>query len=563
MAMNDKITAKIKDICRFLYGPEIGEETTRRVCETVDGFPPRSQTGERWNQEDAILITYGDSVYEEGRPPLQTLSDFALKHLGDFSTVHILPFFPYSSDDGFSVIDYLRVNPGLGDWKDVEALGSHFDLMFDLVINHVSSRSRWFQNYLQGDSPGAGYFIEVDPQADLSKVIRPRSLPLLTPFQTSRGEKYLWTTFSADQIDLNFANPEVLLEMIRVLLFYLQKGAGIIRLDAIAFLWKEIGTTCLHLPQTHAVVRLLRLIMESAAPGSILLTETNVPNKENLSYFGEGDEAHMVYQFSLPPLLLHALHTGNSDYLTAWAASIPDQSPNGTYFNFTASHDGIGVRPLEGILPDSELSALLHSMQSFGGMVSEKTNPDGSTSPYEINISLYDAFKGDAGGADDFQLPRFLCSQTIMMVLQGIPAFYIHSLLATENDYDGVKRTGMARSINRKKWRLDELERLLSRESHHRIVFDQLRRRIQIRKRQPAFHPNAAQRIPDFGSSFFVVERTPVDGSQRILAVSNVTKQRQEFPVGQKVFKELLSEKTVGDQIVLEPYQSVWLEEHF
>ena len=157
--------------------------------------------------------------------------------------IHLLPFYPYSSDDGFSVIDYKQVNPALGTWDDVARVGQNFHLMFDGVINHISAQSAWFKAFLQDDPKYRDYFIVVEGEPDLSQVVRPRTLPLLTEFTTPSGAKKVWTTFSADQIDLNYANPEVLLDIIDVLLFYVAHGAELIRLDAIAYLWKEIGTT--------------------------------------------------------------------------------------------------------------------------------------------------------------------------------------------------------------------------------------------------------------------------------------------------------------------------------
>jgi len=418
---------KIEDRLRFIYKEKYNYTILESLLEVISGYSLILNKGNKWDEKDVVLITYGDSIKNNNERPLQTLKSFLDTRLKDeLSVVHILPFFPYSSDDGFSIIDFRQVNPELGDWNDVKDLTLNFNLMADLVINHASSKSEWFQNFVKQDGKGKDYFIVEDPEKDLSQVTRPRSSPLLTPYETADGIKHVWTTFSADQVDLNFSNPDLLVEMMDILLGYISQGARIIRLDAIAFLWKVVGTTCLHLPETHEVVKLMRDVAEFINPGTVILTETNVPNKENLSYFGDNDEAHMVYQFSLPPLLLHALHTGNSYYLTTWAQSLPQLKGDKTFFNFTASHDGIGVRPLEGLLPDDEKIKLVESMKDFGGMVNYKSNPDGSTSPYELNITYFDALKGTAEGEDEFQAERFLASQTIMMSMAGVPAFYIH-----------------------------------------------------------------------------------------------------------------------------------------
>ncbi|NJK85113.1 MAG: sugar phosphorylase [Bacteroidales bacterium] len=512
------------------------------------------------------MITYGDSIYKEREIPLKTLNNFLNKYLyGSISCVHILPFFPFSSDDGFSVIDFYKVNSNLGEWNHILEIGNRFDLMFDLVINHVSQKSEWFQNFLQDKKPGRNYFITPDENADLKSVTRPRSSPLLSEYQTINGLKKVWTTFSADQVDLNFSNPEVLIEMIRVFLFYLSKGVKIIRLDAIAFLWKKEGTTCLHLPETHEMVKLLRDIASTVNPSVILLTETNVPHVENVSYFGNGDEAHMVYQFGLPPLLLHALHTGNAVYLTEWAGSIPVLKPGNTFFNFTASHDGIGVRPLEGILPDDEREILLKNMQKAGGAISYKSNSDHSKSPYEINITYFDALKMNVNGEQKFQNERFICSQTIMMGMKGVPAFYIHSLLATQNDYEGVKTTGMNRSINRKKLLFDDLIAQIENEPDKKYLFNELIRIIGIRKSQKAFHPDAPMKVMNLGASFFCFIRS--FSNEMLISLSNVT-QHDQWIINLNTligisnstgFDILSGSEKPFNELQLNPYQTVWL----
>lgn len=525
----------------------------------------RQEQSSKWSEKDIILITYGDSIVEEGSKPLNTLDKFLTAFLGDaISHVHILPFFPFSSDDGFSVIDYRKVNPELGNWVDIEAIGQKYKLMADLVINHISQYSEWFQNYLRGLQPGDGFFIETDPAADLSKVVRPRSLPLLTSVETVNGKKHVWTTFSADQIDLNFANPLLLTEMLQVFLFYLAKGIQVIRLDAIAFLWKEIGTNCLHLPQTHEVVKLMRDIVDYIDPGIILITETNVPNKENLSYFGSGDEANMVYQFSLPPLLLHALYTSDSAYLTDWAGTVSDIPAGCTFFNFTASHDGIGVRPLEGILPNDEILELARAMKEYGGRISTKRNSDGTDSPYEMNITYLDALKYVRQGKDILQTERFICSQTIMMSMKGIPAFYIHSVLGTHNYTEGIEKTGMARTINRRKWRTEELYPLLDDDTQHTVILRELVKRIKIRKKISAFHPDINQTVVNTGKDFFTLSR---GDENRLWVIANITPETRRYDtavleVDLKGAVDMLSgEKLLNDIFDLDPYQVVWLEQ--
>lgn len=524
-----------------------------------------------WDQEDVLLITYGDSIQEEGRAPLATLNKFMKENLqGIMSGVHILPFFPYSSDDGFSVIDYTLINDGLGGWEHIVDIAKEFDLMADLVVNHCSSRGRWFDNFKQCKQPGDDYFIEVAPDTDTSLVVRPRTHPLLREVETLEGKKYVWCTFSHDQVDLNFANPEVLVEMINIIKLYLDRGVKIFRLDAVAFLWKELGTPCINHPKTHEVVRLMRTLIEHHSPNAIVITETNLPNHENLSYFGNANEAHAVYNFSLPPLLVHALTTGTSQYLKAWQMSMPPAQFGTFYFNFIASHDGIGLRPAEGLLSEEEIDALVNTMQSFGARISWRALEGGRNKPYEINVTLFDALQGTAkSGPDKWQIQRFMCAHTIMFGLEGVPGIYIHSMLATNNYQEGVELTNQNRTINRYKWQYSELLTQLTNEySHHAKVFSEMKRLIEIRKKQNAFHPNATQFTLHLGDQVFGFWRQSVKREQSIFCINNITDQELSIPlssinlISMDNWVDLISGEIFKDlhkELTLAPYQSVWL----
>ncbi len=550
-----------------------------------------------WDEKDAVLITYGDMVYRDEQNKLADLCGFMNEFVGEaVSTIHLLPFFPYSSDEGFSVVDYREVRPDLGDWSTIKAITTRFDeqiqrhtvyssdyvtrqtmqanynIMADLVINHVSSESEWFEDFINDIQPAKNYFIEVDPETDLSKVTRPRNTSLLTPVRSRGGKAHVWTTFSSDQVDLDFSNPDVFFEFLDILLFYISQGISVIRLDAIAYLWKEIGTSCIHLPETHEVVKLIRAFIELVAPHVTIITETNVPHEENISYFGEGDEAHMVYQFSLPPLLLHAILNENGRYLTEWAQNLDDPPEGCLYFNFTASHDGIGVRPLEGLVPDREFDRLIQSTKERGGYVSYKTDEDGNESPYELNITYFDAFKDIEHGDDQLQIKRFICSQIIMLTLQGLPGIYFHSLTATPNCQEGVEKRGEKRAINRRRWNPDELrDRLNNSETTASKVFNEYRRILNIRRQHPAFNPYARQQVYDVGESLFVVLRENTDQQEAVLSISNLSSGKKKVPVNEvdlpvkvdSAYPNLLKEekrKIEDGDLVLESFETVWLK---
>lgn len=565
--------ARIQSRFRLLYGGR-----SDRLLERLDsligrygvGDKPTPNPGSYWSENDVVLITYGDMVRQDGEAPLETLGQFARRWLGsDISTIHLLPFFPWSSDDGFSVIDYRQVDPALGDWSHVERIGRHYKLAFDLVLNHCSTKSEWFGDYLLGIDPGKSYFIEEDPSTDLSAVVRPRTTPLLTEVTTRNGKRHVWTTFSPDQVDLNWRNPDLLFEFLDILFLYIAKGVRLLRLDAVAFLWKEVGTPCLHLHQTHEVIKLMRDILELVAPEVVLLTETNVPHEENISYFGRGDEAHMVYNFSLPPLLLHAYLTGNADRLRSWAASLPELPKGNTFFNFTASHDGIGLRPLQGLVPENELATMVEHVESRQGRVNYRTTADGKQQPYELNITYYSALADPDDGDPGIQ--RFLGSQAVALAFKGMPAIYFHSLTGTRNDLQGVAETGQNRTINRYKWPVAELTAELENpDGHHSRIFRRYLQMIRRRSNHPAFHPDAPQEVLDLGAAVFGFRRRSRDGNEEILCLFNVTSKPVSVPMegileanGEGgTYYDILgarSLKNAARGIQMKPYQAIWL----
>ena len=596
---------KLFDHLAFLYGEENAPALTKRFLDLLykvrEQYPElqNSSSAEKVSERDAILITYGDMVQEEGEAPLKTLASFLKKYLDDvISTVHILPFYPYSSDDGFSVMDYRRVNPDFGKWEDVENISENFRMMFDAVVNHTSTKSAAFQGFLKGDPKFENFFTVVDPNTDLTRVFRPRATPVLTPFETASGTKYVWTTFSADQVDLNFANPDVLLEVADILLFYAAHGAEFIRLDAVTFVWKEIGTTCINSPQTHRIVQVMRTVLDIVAPNVVIITETNVPHKDNIAYFGDGtNEAQMVYNFALPLLTLHAFHNADVRILSEWAATLDLPSDQATFFNFLAAHDGIGMLPVKNILSLEDLSDLAARTQSLGGYVSYKSNEDGSQSPYELNINYLDALsdpdeikKGIAlldelniNYLDALRNPnspeqnaeliakRFLATQAIMLALRGVPGIYFHSLFGSQNWTEGVEQTGRHRTINRQKVQRAQIESELDDPTslrHH--VFFGYKKLLQARMSNPAFHPYGAQEILTLHPAVFALLRTSRDGKTRALCLTNTSRQRQKITldlawdgpsltdiINKKAFP--LTEQKL--EIEIAPYETLWLSE--
>ena len=567
-------SARLSSLLHFIY-PDVDPHILG--SQVVEAFwpenthrrrQPRKPGNNLWTQNDAVLITYGDSLIDGYHKPLDLMHDFLLNHMkGVVNGVHILPFFPFTSDDGFAVTDYRKVNPQLGEWADITRIGNAFHLMSDLVLNHVSSQGVWFNAYRQGQKPYDKFFFEADPSDDVTMVTRPRTTPLLQEVETAMGTRYVWCTFSHDQIDLDFRNPDVLLEIVRIIRLHIDMGVRIIRLDAVAFLWKELGTNCIHLPQTHAVIQLMRLLMDYATETVILLTETNVPKAENLSYFGRRNEAHVVYNFPLPPLTLHAMMSGSARYLNDWQRTMPPAPLGCAYLNFTASHDGIGMRPAEGLLPPPEIGEIIDTIHEIGGKVSMRSLPGGGEAPYELNCTFFEAMGRTFKGTDDLHVERFLCSQTIPMSLEGIPAFYIHSMLATPNDLEAVERRGMNRAINRHRWDYPELqEKLADPDTIHARVLAALSERLNIRAQQPGFHPNATQFTLNVDDRIFGLWRQSLDRAQSIFALHNVSDETIEIPqadlnlIADERWVDLLSGETIeAGPVTMAPYQCRWI----
>jgi len=572
----EDLLCKLKLHLNVIYPDIDHDEYSRRLLQMMgieDGGCVPVPHANHWDQSDLFMITYADTFQGAGRSPLKNLRHFLDSHLKEtISGVHILPFFPYSSDDGFSVIDYYAVNEYHGDWKDVHAIAKDYSVMADVVINHCSARSGWFENFKQRKDPGKDYFFEASPSDDTSLVVRPRTHPLLREVETLDGKRYVWCTFSHDQVDFDFSNPEVLLEFISIIRFYLDKGISVFRLDAVAFLWKRVGTTCIHLKETHEVVRLIRLLVERKNPRSVMITETNVPNRENLTYFGNANEAHAVYNFALPPLLIHTLITGSCSHLKSWLMTLQPAQNGTAFFNFIASHDGIGLRSVEGILSEKESDQLINTMVEFGGRISWRAVEGGMNKAYEINVSLYEAFSGTVKGRDHFQQQRFICAHAIMLAIEGIPAIYVHSMVATLNDYERVELTSQNRGINRHVWDYPELQaKLADASSHHAQVFEELKRLIAIRRLQPAFHPNATQFTLHINDHLFAFWRQSPDRRQSIFSINNISDQPELLSLTDLNLIELDSWtdlvsgqrfEELNQSIELAPYQTLWLTNH-
>ena len=563
---------KVKQYLFQIYSNDLSKKQINNLFLNIKSIftqPMKRSKNKLWSEKDFLLITYADSIKKNNQKNFTTLNSFLKKYCKEFSYIHILPFFPFSSDDGFAVEDYKKIKIEHGSWKDLKKITKNFDIMVDLVINHCSSKNKLFKNFLEDKNPGKNFFINSEKKFPKSnKIVRPRSSDLSKKVLVDGKNTYVWCTFGHDQVDFDFRNPNVLLYFFEIIKFYLDQDIKALRLDAVAFLWKELGTRCINLPQTHNIIRLIRLIIDRFYNKTLIITETNIPSHENLTYFGNNNEAHCIYNFSLAPLLIHAVVSGNSFYLKKWSRGMPPAQENNSYLNFLSTHDGIGMRPVEGILPENEIQKYFNFFKKQGGLFSYRTNA-GKKSVYEVNITLLEAFKECYNGKDKFVLERFILAHTILFSMEGIPAIYIQNYLGSKNDNAKVKKTNSFRSINRRNWNFDSLVKIFKNKSNiNSKILHSLNRLMVLRKKQIAFHPNATQFTLQLGDIFFGIWRQSIDRSQSIFCISNLTNVKQKISlldinlISTNNWFDILSNKkikNIGDELLFKPYQTFWI----
>ncbi len=570
---------KIDKLLKTIYSNHTTEEInfiSNQLLQILDDFSEKSayeeiRDKERWNESHSVLITYADSIYKNGEATLITLRKLLSKHFGSLSkVVHILPFLKSTSDGGFAVSSYDSLEEKFGCWDDLRSISENHDLMADLVLNHVSSSHPWVQQFIKSQEPGISNVFSPRQNLDWSNVVRPRSSSLFSQINTEDGPKQVWTTFGPDQIDLNWHNPKMTLEFLNLIINYLSNGIKWLRLDAVGFIWKESGTTCLHLPKAHSIVRLLRVLLNNLLDDGVLITETNVPQKENLSYLITGDEAHMAYNFPLPPLLLEAIITSRADILNSWIFDWPILPEDTTLFNFTASHDGVGLRALEGLMNEQRIKDLLINCEKRGGLVSHRRLSNGDDKPYELNISWWSAMEDSSRDAKRFQYERFILSQLLVMALKGVPAFYLPALLASENDIKSFSMTGQRRDLNREKFKSENLSAVLNNpESNANKNLKYLRNAMDVRSELKQFHPCSQMKCLSKGRSDIVVIKRG-KGPESVFAIHNMTENKINYQLNDNDLPKIIdnnfnthdfltSTKYNCKNISLDPFQVIWL----
>ena len=570
---------KLRNLLESIYHEHTSEEINlvfNQLLQIIQDFQLKSGYKEKkeaisWNEKHSVLITYADSVHKEGEASLITLNEFLEKYFSNLSIcVHILPFLKSTSDGGFAVSSHKLLDEKFGDWPDLKRISRNHTLMADLVLNHVSSSHPWVQQFIKGEEPGLSNIYAPLEGKDWVNVVRPRSSSLFSQVNTSRGPKQVWTTFGPDQVDLNWQNPKLIIEFLNLIVSYVENGIKWLRLDAIGFVWKEPKTTCLHLPKAHLIVKILRILLSNLLDEGILITETNVPQKENLSYLEPSDEAHMAYNFPLPPLLLEAVMTSKADILNSWIFDWPSLPINTTLFNFTASHDGIGLRALEGLMENDRIKQLLINCEKRGGLVSHRRLSSGEDKPYELNISWWSAMEDSSRDSKRYQFERFMLSQLVVMALKGIPAFYLPALMASDNDIKSFAKTGQRRDLNREKFKLSKLSIVLDNpETNANKNLRYLSRALSIRSHLSPFHPSSEMNCLTKGrSDLLIIKRG--EGKEAIWAIHNMTENKLNFSINDDEILKALNNKSFFHDyltkrkyynlnISLNPFQVIWI----
>ncbi|MDC3039618.1 alpha-amylase family glycosyl hydrolase [Candidatus Pelagibacter sp.] len=561
------IRSKLDNIYKILLSKKDIDHFENEIVQIIRYFNKKNQKKKKKiSEKTTLVICYGDSVYSRKKKSIKVFQNFFQKKLKNcFNTIHFLPFYPSSSDSGFAVKDHYKVDKKLGNWLDIKNISNSNSVMADMVINHSSARGLWFKNFLKKKEPGKDYFLTVDSKFNTSNVVRPRDHKLLKEIKIFKKSDYLWRTFSPDQIDLNFKNPSVLIQFIKIMLHLINNGVTIFRLDAIAYLWKENGTKCINLKQTHEIIKLLRNVIDLLNIQTKIITETNLPEKENLSYLGKNDEANWIYNFSLPPLLVHAFLFENSSYLNKWSKNLPKTKNGNCYLNFIASHDGIGIRPTEGLLNKKTLNNFLKRLRKNGSKFSYRKIHNKIKKVYEANITVFDALKkSDYDQKGIFYLERYISAHAVMISFEGIPAIYFNSLFGTSNDEAKYIITGNNRDLNRYKWDYKNISKKLNnKNSKQSIFYREISNLLKVRRKQKAFHPNASRHNLNLGSNFFSFKRVSIDKDQTIICITNLSSKLQKTYLNKNYYgwNNLIGPRIEikNKLLILKPFETIWL----
>lgn len=422
-----------------------------------------------------MLITYADSFGKNLRELKETLDRYFRREIG---SVHILPFFPSSGDRGFSPITYGEVDPAFGTWADIEALSRGYELMFDFMINHLSRRSPQFLDFVEKHdaSPYRDMFLRFQkfwPQGrpaaeDVARLNKRKDRAPCERIRFADGtEEDVWCTFGEEQMDLNLESPAAWEFIGRSLRGLADRGASMIRLDAVAFATKKYGTSCFFVePEIWELMGRVRDILGGKRVP--LLPEVHDRYETQLRIAEKG---YAVYDFALPVLVLHTLYTGNCKRLKEWFRICPRNQ-----YTTLDTHDGIGTVDARGLLTEEELEGVIRKTERYGAnfKMDFSAEANGKPSVYQINCTYYSALGGDDRA--------YLLARAIQFFAPGVPQVYYVGLLAGANDYALMKKTNSPRNVSRHNYTREEIGREV-----RRPVVRELCRLMRIRNEYGAF----------------------------------------------------------------------------
>lgn len=572
---------KIIKNLNFLYGEKEAKKIYPELEKIVIKYLKKIKKGKKkyqneyFSEKDVILIVYGDNIKNKKEPTLKTLSGFLGKIKKYINIVHIIGLFLYSSDRGFSIIDFKKINPRFGKFSHLKKIEKNFKLLIDFVCNHISSKSDWYKKFAKGDKEYQNFFICFDKLPEKEKiecVFRPRTTPLLVKRNLAIGRKWLWRTFCHDQIDLNYQNPKVLLKMIDVFLFYVERGAKLIRLDAIGYIWKKLGTTCFLTKESHVFIQLLRNILDIVSPDTLLIAEVNIGIKENLTYLGKKEkEAQLIYNFTLAPLVLYSFYKENTKKLINSLNLFDFTSKSKNIINILDCHDGISVVGAKDVLSQKEIKFLEKEILKRNGKINYKKEKNKKT-PYEFNITWWSAIE-EKKESEILNIKKYIASRGIQFSLKGIPAIYFLGLFGIENCISCYEKTKKTRDINRKRFTENKIKKfLLEQKMKENKVFYEILRLLKYRNKEKAFHP-AGEQIPLFlNKKLFSIIRISPNKKEKILVIINISRDNIKIKIKpEEIYtsrKHLLNiiDKTIllcqkdGFNILVHPYQILWLK---
>ncbi len=402
-------------------------------------------------QNKVQLISYPNSLGNNLKDLYYVLETYLKDYIGG---IHILPFYPSSGDRGFCPLTHLFVEEEFGTWNDIKKIAKEYDLMVDLVINHISIESKYFLDYLEKgkDSKYSGLFLSmanVFPKGkvkkrQLDKIYRPRPSVPYYPITFADGStKHLWTSFNSDQIDLNWNNEITFKIMEEFLLKLVDNGAKIIRLDAVGYIIKKLGTNSFFLPEVYDIIDNLK---ESVKDKDIkFLPEVH---KDYILQLEIAKNSDYTYDFSLPPLILYSMHFMDFTALKTWIKIRPINQ-----INVLDTHDGIGIVDVDGQLKKRQIQKLKEKLYMIGGNAALRASGENSQNldVYQINATFFSALSNDENA--------YLFSRAIQFFIPGIPQVYYVGLFAGVNDIELLSKTNIGRDINRHNYTLKEIEK--------------------------------------------------------------------------------------------------------